>query len=505
MNGKVYLVGAGPGDEELITVKGQRLLQEADVVLYDRLSNSDLLDHCSQATETFYAGKKANNHYKTQTEINELLTTKAKAGNTVVRLKGGDPFIFGRGGEEAEFLNANNIACEVVPGITSPIAVPAYAGIPLTHRDINSSVAFVTGHEDPSKEETSINWEQLAQGVETIVTLMGVGNLTKIVEKLLAAGKSGETPIALISWGTTPQQKTVVGRLDNIVAKVEEAELKPPAITVIGENVNLHQELNYFENKDLFAENIVVTRPEKQAKSFCQLLAQEGANPIKAPAIEIVPPDSYQPLDDKLNNLDAYDWIVFTSVNGVKYVMERLFELGQDVRALAGSKLCSIGPKTAQALSDYGLRVDYVPDEYVSEAILKGFSNTQLEEQKFLLPRADIARPTLATGLRELGAEVDNVTAYRTVTGRGNEELVTKLKAGQIDMITFTSSSTVKNFLIQLGEKYQELLGEVKLACIGPITAQTAQDEGLEVDIIAEDYTIEGLLRAIIENVELRM
>lgn len=499
MKGKVYLVGAGPGDEGLITVKGLRAVKEADVILYDRLANDNLLNKTNEEVELFYVGKKADNHYRTQSEINQLLIDKAKEGKIVTRLKGGDPFVFGRGGEEAKQLAEAGIDFEIIPGITSPIGASAYAGIPVTHRGFSSSLAVVTGHQAADKEESSINWKELSSGVETLVVLMGVGNLPQIVDRLLAAGRSPETPVALVRWGTRTSQETITGKLDNIAEKVTEADFKPPAVIVVGEVVNLREELSWFETKALFGKRIVVTRPKKQAVSFCRRLIDEGAEVIKAPAIEIEPPESYDPLDDKLQQIDSYDWIIFTSVNGVKYTLERLFSLGKDVRSLAGVKLGTIGSKTAARLGEYGLKVDYVPNEYISEAIIGDFKEQDISGQKFLLPRADIARAKLKNGLEELGAEVDNVTAYRTVKGGNNQHLTERLQAEEVDLITFTSSSTVRNLIKGLGEDYHELLTGVDLACIGPITASTARDYNLAVEIIAEEHTIEGLTAAIKE------
>ena len=498
MSGKVYLVGAGPGDEGLITAYAKSLLKDADIVFYDRLANDQLLKWTSPEAELVYVGKKAGDHSYSQQEINKLLIEKAKEGKLVLRLKGGDSFIFGRGGEETLALKEAEVEFEVVPGITSAAAVPAYAGIPLTHRDFSSSAAFVSGHLAPGSEK-DVNWEQLAQGVETLVILMGVGNLDKIVDKLLAAGRSPQTPIALIRWGSWPKQETIKGKLENIVSKVREAQFKPPAVTVVGEVVKLREKLNWFETKPLFGRQIAVTRPPHQAESFCRLLRRKGANPLTTPAIEIEPPESFGPLDDKLAHLGDYDWVIFTSQNGVDYTLERLFALGDDVRAFGSVKIAAIGSKTGARLEEYGLRADYVPKEYVSEALLEGFSKQDLTGQKFFLPRADIARPKLETGLENLGAEVDNITAYQTVRGSEVEDLLPRLKEGTVEVVTFTSSSTVQNLLSALGEDYQDLLAEVKLACIGPITAQTAEKAGLEVDITAEEYTIEGLVRAIEE------
>ena len=495
--GKVYLVGAGPGDQGLITKRGQEVLQAADIIFYDRLANDKLLASASEDAELFYVGKKSGDHSCRQSEINDLLVTSARAGKTVVRLKGGDSFVFGRGGEEARQLAEAGIDFEIVPGISSALAAPAYAGIPVTHRDFSSSVAVVTGHSAATKEESSVNWEQLAAGVETLVILMGVGNLEKITAKLIAAGQNPETPVALVRWGTRSAQETITGNLENIAAKVEAAEFKPPAVIIVGEVVKLRRELEWFADKPLLGTRVAVTRPADQAESFCRLLRQAGAEPVRTPAIEIKPPADYQQLDDKLAAVGDYDWIIFTSVNGVQYTLDRLLAQGRDVRALGGVKLGAIGSKTAAKLKEYGLTADYIPEEYVSEAVVAGFSSQNLTGRKFLLPRADIARPKLKHGLEELGAEVDNLTAYRTVAGSGGEQIAADLAAGEIEVVTFTSSSTVRNFLAGLDGQPEELFAGVKVACIGPITADTAREQGLTVDIVAEEYTVEGLMEAI--------
>ncbi|MBM7623081.1 uroporphyrinogen-III C-methyltransferase [Sporohalobacter salinus] len=498
--GKVFLVGAGPGDPKLITVKGLEAIKEADVLIYDYLANEQLLAKASTDVEKIYAGKKAGDHTYTQKEINDIIVNKAKRGKVVTRLKGGDPFIFGRGGEEAEYLQENGVEFEIVPGITSPIAVPAYAGIPLTHRDFNSSVSFVTGHEAPNKEESSLDWEKLATATGTIVFLMGVGNLAKNVAKLKEHGRDPETPAALIRWGTKPEQKTVSGTLNNIVERVEKANLKPPAITIVGEVVQLRDKIKWFENEPLFGKRVLVTRSRTQASSLSKKLYRLGAEPIECPAIKIVPPEDFAQLDKALLKADEYDWAVFTSVNGVKAVVNRLKELGRDVRAFGSAKICAIGSKTAAELENWGLKVDYVPEKYVSESILSGLDD-DLTGEKFLLPRSDISRPALPDGLKKRGAEVNNVTAYRTVTGEGNEKALELIDKGEVDIVTFTSSSTVRNFIKMLDSRdYNGLLKSVTIACIGPITAGTAGEFGLEVDIIAEEYTIEGLVEAVLNN-----
>ncbi|SJZ66573.1 uroporphyrinogen-III C-methyltransferase [Selenihalanaerobacter shriftii] len=500
--GKVFLVGAGPGDPKLITVKGLEAIKDADVLIYDYLANPQLLTEASEEVELIYVGKKAGDHTYSQGKINDIIVQKAKEGKVITRLKGGDPFIFGRGGEEAEYLREHGVEFEIVPGITSPIAVPAYAGIPLTHRDFNSSVAFVTGHEDPTKDESNIDWEKLSTATGTIVFLMGVGNLPNIVKQLKKHGRDPETSVALIRWGTRPEQETVVGNLNTIVKKVKEAELKPPAITLVGDVVELRERLQWFDNKDLFGKRILVTRSRKQASRLSKKLYELGADPVECPAIKIVPPEDFKSLDKKLLKADEYDWVVFTSVNGVKGVINRLKELNKDVRAFGNAKICAIGSKTAEELEKSGLKVDYVPEKYVAESIVEGLDE-DLSNQKFLLPRANIARDALPAGLKEKGAKVDNVVAYKTITGEGNKEALKLINEEEVDIITFTSSSTVRNFVKMLGDRdHEELLADVTIACIGPITADTAGDLGLDVDIIAEEYTIDGLVDALLKYVK---
>ncbi|WP_027338872.1 uroporphyrinogen-III C-methyltransferase [Halonatronum saccharophilum] len=499
MSGKVYLVGAGPGDEGLITLKGLEAIKKADVILYDRLANPNLLKYKKKGSELFYVGKKAGNHYRTQEEINRLLIDKAKEGKTIARLKGGDPFVFGRGAEEGEELLAGGVQFEVVPGITSPISVAAYGGIPLTHREWSSSFTVVTGHEDPTKEESALDWSNLARFKGTLVILMGVRNLPKIAERLMKEGRNPKTPVALIRWGTRANQETMVGDLKNIAQKVEEANFKAPAIIVIGDVVNLREKLNWFESKPLFGKKIVVTRPKDQKDSFTKCLSREGAKVIEAPAIKIGPPENKKPLEEALRKVSSYHWIIFSSVNCVKRFMKRLFESGQDVRALGGVKLSAIGPKTAEELTKYGFRADYIPNDYVIESILEGFSKEDTKGKRFLLPRANLGREALEVGLKDLGAQVDNVVAYRTLMGEGNPKLKDMLEKKEIDLLTFTSSSTVDNLIKPLGEDYKELMEGVEVACIGPITAQRAREHGLEVGIVAEEYTVDGLFDAIME------
>ena len=501
--GKVYLVGAGPGDPGLITLKAIECLAEADVVFYDNLANRAFLRYASDAAELIYVGKKGGHHTLAQHEINRLIVEKALSGKKVVRLKGGDPFIFGRGGEEAEELVAAGIEFEVVPGITSAIAVPAYAGIPLTHRSYTSTVAFITGHEDPSKESSSIAWEKIATGAGTLVFLMGVGNLEKIADALITHGRDPMTAVAIIRKGTEPDQQTVTGSLQDIAQKARSSGIKPPAIIVVGDVVRLRDRLNWYETKPLFGKNIIVTRARAQASEFSKKLASLGANPIEFPTIEIVPPDNWSELDNAISELDQYDWLIFTSVNGVKFFLARLKETGRDLRALAKIKIAAIGPKTAQELKDLCIVPDIVPYEYRAEAIVEEFKRQGVSKATVLIPRAQEAREVLPEELREMGFTVNVVTAYRTVRPKHDLDSVKQmLKDRQIHMITFTSSSTVRNFVAMFEQEKDDLtkwMQHIAVACIGPITAETAKDLGFSVDIMPDEYTIDGLVEKIIQ------
>ncbi|MGQ9750949.1 uroporphyrinogen-III C-methyltransferase [Desulfosoma sp.] len=504
--GKVYLVGAGPGDPGLLTLKGRDVLAQADVVIYDYLASEEFLRYAPAHARRIYVGKKGGDHTMSQEAINRLLVEKAREG-VVVRLKGGDPFVFGRGGEEAQELAAAGIDFEIVPGVTAAVAVPAYAGIPLSHRDYASSMAFITGHEraDGAMPETkeSLDWEKLASGVGTLVFFMGVKNLPDIAQRLMAHGRSPRTPAAVIRWGTTPQQQTVVGTLADIVEKVQATGLKPPAIIVVGEVVRLRTELNWFETKPLFGKTVLVTRAREQASEFRRALEDLGARCVEFPSIAIVPPASWDPLDRALAVLHEYDWVVFTSVNGVKFFMERLWAAGRDVRALAGTRLAAIGPKTAEALEQRGLRLDVVPEEYRAESLFKALGETTVRGRRFLLPRAAQARDVLPQTLRRWGAEVDVVPAYETVpAAEGVDEVKAMLARGEVHVVTFTASSTVTFFLQAIGEhRAAELLKQTVVACIGPITADTARSFGIEPRVVAEEYTIPGLVRALASRV----
>jgi uroporphyrinogen III methyltransferase/synthase len=497
--GKVYMVGAGPGDPGLITVKGLEYLKKADVIIYDRLLDDLLLDSAAPAVERIYVGKAAGEHTRPQAEINQLLVTKTKEGKTVVRLKGGDPFVLGRGGEETEVLAQNSIPFEVVSGITSAIAVPAYAGIPVTHRGLASSFAVITGHEDADKEESSLNWEKLATGVDTLIFLMGMKSLPGIVSKLIEFGRPPDTSVAVITEGTRPQQKTVVGSLMDIVAKVKDNHLTPPVIIIVGEVVRLRDKLRWFDNRPLSAKRILVTRARHQASALSRLLAERGAEPIELPSIDIQPIADSTELDQAISNLTDYHWIIFTSTNGVVSFWQRLNNLKLDSRALCGRQIGAIGPATAAALVSRGVTPDYVPEIYTTEGILAGLGHLDIIGQRFLLPRAEMADKDLVQGIRKLGAEVHEVTAYHTLPASESiAEAKRMLISGEIDVITFTSSSTVTNLVAAFqGEPLP--INQAKIACIGPKTAEAASKAGLKVDILANEQTILGLVSAIEE------
>ena len=500
--GKVFLVGAGPGDPDLLTVKGKECISEADVVVYDYLANKVLLEYAKDDAEIIYAGKKGGCHTMSQEDISSMIVKKAKMGRTVVRLKGGDPFIFGRGGEEAQQLVRAGVAFEVVPGVTSAIAVPAYAGIPLTHRDYTSTVAFITGHEEPGKKESDIAWEKLSTGAGTLVFLMGVGNLPLIAERLMHYGRPPDTPAAVIRRGTVSEQRTVAGTLKNIAELIREKDIKPPAIIIIGDVVNLRTELDWFEKRPLFGKRIVVTRAREQASAFLKKLTGLGAECIEFPTIKIVPPRTWDMLDKSIKSINNYDWLLFTSVNGVKYFFNRLDTLGKDVRDLHGLKIGAIGPKTAGELQNFGIKPELMPDEYRAEAVVASFEKYGVRGAKILVPRAAVAREILPDELKKIGAEVDVAPAYETVIPDHDSGWIREmLEKGDIDMVTFTSSSTVNNFVEALKAddlELQKSMENVVVACIGPITADTARKNGLNADLVPSDYTIEGLTGEII-------
>jgi len=498
--GKVYLVGAGPGDRGLLTLKGLECISRADVVVYDRLVSPSVMAEARPDAEMIYVGKASSAHTMRQDDINLKLVEKALEGKVVVRLKGGDPFVFGRGGEEAEFLVDHGVPFEIVPGISSAISAPAYAGIPVTHRGLCSTLGIVTGHEDPAKPESSIKWDKIACGLDTIVFLMGVENLPAIVSQLIANGRDPLTPIALVRWGTLPQQRTITGTLQDIVEKVERERFRSPAVTVVGDVVELRKKLQWFDNRPLSGKRVLVTRSREQASVLSKLLEQEGAEPIEFPVIRVCPPESYSELDSALDRIDTYDWLLFTSANAVRAVLDRLFETGRDVRWLKGPRIGAIGTKTAESIQALGMCVDFAPSEFVAEAVVQEFPE-DAGGKRMLIPQAKDARDILRTKLSELGALVDVATAYQTTIERSDAVRTRELlDRGTLDAITFKRSSTVTNFVeLVCTDGRASLPDSVRIACIGPITAESAASCGLVPDIVASTYTLEGLVQALIE------
>lgn len=501
-SGIVYLIGAGPGDPGLLTLKAKECIETSDVVVYDYLASPFLLDYARKDAQIIYVGKKGGDHTLSQDGINQLLVDKAKEGFNVARLKGGDPFVFGRGGEEAQMLLSHGVSYEVIPGVTSAVAAPAYAGIPITHRDHTSFVSFITGHENPNKENSSMQWDVFAKSNATLVFFMGVKNLHNIVQQLVDHGKDKNTPIALVRWGTTTKQQTVTGTLENIVERVKKAGLKSPASIVIGNVVNLRDELAWFDQRPLFGKKIVITRARAQASSMVSQLTTLGAQCIEIPTIKIEPPEDLTALKQSITDINNYDWLVFTSVNGVKYFFDTLYEMGKDVRVLGHLKFACIGPVTKERLADYGIISDILPKTYRAESVVEAFADVEIKGKKVLLPRAKKARTILPEELYKMGALVDEVVAYETVLcDEGKEQLISLLEENEIDAVTFTSSSTVSNFMSLLDSRDKKaLLENVTLASIGPITSDTSRELGFDPDIEAQEYTISGLTDALLDH-----
>ncbi|MBI4654011.1 MAG: uroporphyrinogen-III C-methyltransferase [Nitrospirae bacterium] len=526
MKGKVFIVGAGPGDIGLLTVKGLKCLQRAEVVIYDFHLNAQVLNYINHDAEFIYAGKRGGQHTMAQEQINQILIEKAKEGKIVCRLKGGDPFIFGRGGEEAEALSREGIEFEIVPGVSSAVAAPAYAGIPLTHRSYSSSFAVVPGNEDISKQESSIDWAKLAAGVGTIVFLMTVKNINIVCQRLVENGRSPDTPVAVIRWGTRPEQKTIVGNLKNIAELTREKDIKPPAVMVVGEVVKLRDTLKWYEKKPLFGYRILVTR--EHSGGF-ETLEELGAEIMEFPTVEILPPEDWKELDNAINRVEFYNWLIFTSVNGVKFFFKRFFEHDKDVRDLKGIKICAIGTKTAEETRRYGIKVDLVPQEFNAEGLISAIAQSQsikeskyqsfkasdtmtlghsdtntaselLKDLRFLMPRAETAREIFPEKIREFGGEIDVVVAYRTLKPQLHGKRLRRfLKEGRISIATFTSSSTFNNLMEIMGEDAHELLRGVLIAVIGPVTAKAVEKAGLTVNIMPQQATVEAMVEEIIE------
>ena len=496
MPGKVYLIGAGPGDPGLFTLKGRAILERADCVIYDFFAAEELLRFCRPDAEKIFVGKRGGEPRRPQEEINQLLIAKAREVRTVARLKGGDPFVFGRGGEEALALVKAGIPFEVVPGVTSGVAAPAYAGIPITDRDLTSSVTFLAGHEDPSKEESAIDWQTVAIGSGTLVFFMGTRNLAAIASRLVAHGRSPQTPVAVIHWGTRPSQQVVTGTLQDIPRRA--GELRPPTVIVVGDVVKLREQLNWFERLPLFGKRIVITRTREQAGSLREALAELGAEIIEIATIQIRDPTSWAPLDNAIRRLPEFQYLLVTSVNGVRSFLSRLSTSGRDVRDLKGLTIGAIGPATAAEFARTGVKVDFVPKEYRAEGLLESLSSRDIRGKAFLIPRAKGARDLVPQVLRKRGARVEVVEAYETATSEIPWDELERLLTPPADMITFTSSSTASNFVKLCGNRpLKKVLSGVAVASIGPITSETVRKLGLQVTVEAGESTIPGLVEAI--------
>ncbi|HEY0455339.1 MAG TPA: uroporphyrinogen-III C-methyltransferase [Verrucomicrobiae bacterium] len=499
--GTVYLVGAGPGDAGLLTLRGAELLARADVVIYDALVNPDLLRLAPKSAEIIFGGKRANVHAIPQEELNALLVTKAREGKTVVRLKGGDPYIFGRGGEEAEELADEQIPFEVVPGISSFVAGPNYAGIPVTHREHCSSFTVLTGHEDPGKNESSLDYAQLAKTPGTKIILMGVERIRQIAESLAANGMSIETPVGMVRWGTTGQQQTIQGTLGTIADIAAKNNFASPAVTVIGDVVKLRNKLNWFEHRRLFGQRIVVTRTREQASQLSRQLSDEGAEVLEIPTIKIEPPTNRQFVADALLGLGTYDWIVFTSPNGVTTFFDYFLKGFEDLRDLGPARIAAVGPGTAAKVRELHLKVDLMPEEYVSRKIAEAFAKFEsIENLKILIARAEVANPDLPKALEEMGAIVDDVACYKTVpeTDDRNGAAARLLDTGA-DWITFTSSSTVENFHARFNlPKLLQQFPKMRTLSIGPETSAALKALGLSPTVEAKEHNIDGMVKALL-------
>lgn len=495
MIGKVYLVGAGPGDPGLITVKGSNFLEEADVVVYDRLVNPSMIRGLKEDVKLIYVGKSSKVHTKTQDEINEILYQEAIAGNMVVRLKGGDPYVFGRGGEEGEYLFDRGVEFEVVPGITSAIGGLAYAGIPITHRGVATSFHVITGH--LKDEDDELNWDALANVDGTLVFLMGVSNLESIANNLIENGKNPDTPVAVITWGTTSKQKVVDGKLSNIYDVAKAANVKPPSLIAIGDVVGIRSKLNFFEKKPLLGKNLVVTREENAAISTIKKLESLGANVISFPTIKIEAIKPNLKLDKSIENIDLYQYIVFTSVNGVKVFFDRYFETAKDIRDMAGIKIAAVGTKTQDAIEKYGIKVDVVPDKFVGEELVEKLVPMLKATDNVLIPRAKIARDVIVDELKLVSA-AEEVEIYDTLkTENSKDEILDTLRELEDYDLLFTSSSTFTNFNEILEENAAEVFRNGKIISIGPITTETIVDAGYEVYKEAREYTIDGMIEVL--------
>ncbi|NMO95296.1 uroporphyrinogen-III C-methyltransferase [Paenibacillus lemnae] len=507
MAGKVYLVGAGPGDARLITIKGRDCLEKADAVVYDRLASPRLLRWLKPGAQKIYVGKLPDRHTMKQEEINRLLVDLALEGKTVVRLKGGDPTIFGRVGEEAELLYQNGISFEIVPGITSSISVPAYAGIPVTHRDLASSLSIITGHESPDKLDRMIQWDKVTHATGTLIFMMGVAKIGYISRQLIDHGRSPETPVALIRWGTRAEQDTITGTLQDIESKVTAAGFQPPAVIVVGEVVLQRKHLKWSEQLPLFGKRILVTRSRSQESALVKQIEELGGEPYEFPVIETVMPSSDARLAEirqTMERLERYDWVFFTSVNGVDFFFRHLNTFGHDIRSLAKARIAAVGPATGAALRERGISAEILESHFQAEGLIEAFGSELTQGQSVLLPRGDLARDWLPGQLSTMGLHVTDLVTYETILPvEQDDELLRLLNEGGIHAVTFTSSSTVTNLLAliqRMGDRDPvQLLQHAAAACIGPVTAETARQAGLQVSVLAKEATMYSLVEALCE------
>ncbi|MBS4535477.1 uroporphyrinogen-III C-methyltransferase [Clostridium sp. D2Q-14] len=494
--GKVYLVGAGPGDYKLVTLKGLELVKKCDVVVYDRLSSPEILNNTKDGCEFIYVGKKSGNHTMKQYDINKLLVEKAKEGKEVVRLKGGDPYVFGRGGEEGEYLFNEGIDFEVVPGITSAIGGLCYGGIPITNRGYNTSFHIITGHLKDEKDE--LDFTNLAKLDGTLVFLMGMKNLERICEELIKNGKNIDTPVAIIHWATYPNQQVITGKLSNITEEVKKHKITSPSLIVVGEVVKLREKLNFQERKPLFGKNIIITRPETQEEGITNSILSLGGNPISIPSIEIKDIWPNSELMEAIDDITEYSYIVFTSVNGVKIFMKGLDYRSYDVRKLGNIKVVAIGSATADSLKERGIIADIIPKRYIAEDIYDELSSILDKNDRILIPRSKNARSYLVDELSNI-CEVKEIHTYYTESAKNNKDiLLNTLNNQEIDYITFTSSSTVKGVIDLLGKDNIDLIKVINKVSIGPITSDTMNKYGLNVDLEAEKYNVEGIIKSIL-------
>ncbi len=500
--GFVYLVGAGPGDSGLLTMRGGELLGRADVVVYDALVNPDLLRLAPREAEFLYGGKRANAHAIPQADLNRLLVDKAKAGKTVVRLKGGDPYVFGRGGEEAEELREAGVPFEVIPGVTSIIAATNYAGIPITHRDVCSGFTVVTGHEDPTKETSSIDWEALAKIEGTKVILMGVERIGSIMENLMKHGVDKTMPVGMVRWGTTGRQETLIGTVEDIAEKVATQGFKAPAVTVVGDVVDLRDRLNWFEERPLFGQRVVVTRTRTQASQLSRRLLEAGADVLEVPTIKVGPPKRREVLIEAMAALGEYNWIVFTSPNGVTAFFDYFFRAFDDIRILGNMRIAAVGPATAAKIADLHLRVDVMPKKYLASEVAAAIQEFEsVDNLKIMLARAEVANPELPKELLELGAIVDDIPVYETIIeDQDHNGAASRMLEEGAEWVTFTSSSTVEHFNTRFN--IDDLLGKypaLKFASIGPETTKALRAIGHEPTLEAAEHTIDGLVDSLLD------